>query len=228
MRVIAFIVLGALVISAVLLKPRVLPAKTRSLWDPTALRDPAFLLFSFSLFFIFTGLYLPFFYLPSYALQELDASANLAFYLLAIPNAGSVFGRIGPNILADKVGAIAIFLPFAFILTILAFSWIAIKSIAGIIVFSILYGFFSGAIVSLPPAIVVMLSPDMSIVGTRMGMCFSFAGFGLLIGNPIAGVILNSKGGYTGLESFNGATIAVGAVFGVAAYFVHQRKVARK
>ncbi|KAJ5925231.1 Major facilitator superfamily domain general substrate transporter [Penicillium verhagenii] len=31
----------------------------------------------------------------------------------------------------------------------------------------------------------------MATVGTRMGMCFTFAGTGLLIGNPIAGALLD-------------------------------------
>ena len=49
---------------------------------------------------------------------------------------------------------------------------LGIHNEAGIIVFSILYGFFSGTFVSLPPATVAALSPDFSEVGTRMGMSF--------------------------------------------------------
>lgn len=52
-----------------------------------------------------------------------------------------------------------------------------------------MYGFASGAIVSLLPAVVARLNPNMAILGTRMGMCFTFAGTGLLIGNPIAGAL---------------------------------------
>jgi hypothetical protein len=42
---------------------------------------------------------------------------------------------------------------------------------------------------------------------------FSFAGFGLLTGAPIAGTILRSDFGFSGLEVFSGATALAGFVF---------------
>jgi len=43
-----------------------------------------------------------------------------------------------------------------------------------------------------------------------MGMSFSFAGFGLLIGNPVGGAILKSSG-WTGVQAFCGATVIAAA-----------------
>ena len=49
------------------------------------------------------------------------------------------------------------------------------------------------------------------LIGTRLGMATSFAGVGLLLGNPIAGAILES-GGWVGLQVWAGSLI-VASVF---------------
>ncbi|KAJ5133604.1 hypothetical protein N7526_004969 [Penicillium atrosanguineum] len=167
------------------------PKHSRSMFDFSALKEIPFLVFCFGLFFVFTGLYFPFFYLPSYFSVFLHSDTNIAFYSIAILNAASVFGRITPGILADRIGSINTIVPISAIATILAFAWIGIRNEAGTIVFACIYGYASGALVSLPPTIVAHLAPNMSVVGTWLGMCFIFAGLGLLIGNPIAGALLN-------------------------------------
>ena len=220
-RVIGFIVLVTLTIPAIVLKPRVLPGKSRQLLDPRAFKEAPYILFSFAMFLVFIGLYIPFFYIPVYAAERLRVNEDLAFYLLAVLNAASIFGRIIPNIIADKLGAMHVLIPFTFVAGILSLAWIGIHDLAGIVVFCVLYGFFSGAIVSLPPTALVALSPDLSVIGTRMGMCFSFAGFGLLIGNPIAGALLSSKSGFSGLEAFSGATVIAGFTFIALALMMH-------
>ncbi|PKX91449.1 MFS general substrate transporter [Aspergillus novofumigatus IBT 16806] len=148
-RIIGFIALGGLCISLAVMRMRLPPPKqARSLLDLSAFKEASFLIFSFGLFCAFVGLYFPFFYLPTYMSNVVHSTDDLAFYIIAILNATSVFGQ----------------------------HW-------GTIVFACLYGFFSGRF------------PNMSIVGTRMGMCFTFAGLGLLIGNPIAGALLDLERG---------------------------------
>ncbi|EEH34837.2 hypothetical protein PAAG_05884 [Paracoccidioides lutzii Pb01] len=191
-RIIAFIALGCLIASIAILRSRLPPPpKTRRLLDISAVRDIPYLILSFGIFFVFVGLYFPFFYVPTDLKVRLHASDDLAFYMIAILNAGSIFGRIIPGLLADHFGALDVMIPCSFACAVLLFAWMGIHSIAGSIVFSCLYGFFSGALVSLPPTVIASLSPDLSLVGTRMGMCFWFAGLGLLIGNPIAGALLD-------------------------------------
>ena len=225
---IGFIALGTLVISLTTLKPRIRPAKKRALLEPAAFKETPYTLFSVSLFFIFVGLYIPFFYIPTYAQQNFHVSENMSFYLLSILNGASVFGRIIPNIIADHLGALNVLLPFVFCASVLAFAWIAIGNLAGIIVFCVLYGFFSGSIVSLPPTALAALSPDPSRVGTRMGMSFSFAGFGLLLGSPIAGAILETRAGFTGTSAFGAGAVMVGFIFMVLAVVAHQMEVRKQ
>jgi hypothetical protein len=47
------------------------------------------------------SVYIPFFYIQDYALK-LGVNDDIAFYLLSIMNAASLFGRLIPNWLADR------------------------------------------------------------------------------------------------------------------------------
>lgn len=79
------------------------------------------------------------------------------------------------------------------------------------------YGFFSGSFVSLPPLIVVNLSKDArGKIGTRLGQSFAFIAFGVLIGTPIGGAVLE-KGGYSALWTFGGCMLLASAALLTAA-----------
>ena len=213
-RVLAFIMGATLAIPLTVMKARVTLPQKRELLQLSAFKEAPFTLFSFAEFLGFMGLYIPFFYIQSYAINapntKLDPS--FAFYLLIILNAASLFGRVIPNFFADKTGPLNMLLPCAAISASLAFCWIAISSKAGLVIFSILYGFFSGTFVSLPPTTVVSLSPNLAVVGTRMGMSFAFSGFGLLVGNPVAGAILGSGTDFVGVQVFCGGTVVAAAI----------------
>jgi MFS family permease len=95
-RVLGFIILGTMTIPNTVMRVRVLPAKSRRLVDLQAFRMPAYSLQVVGFFCGFMGLYIPFFYAQVYAIREGITSEDLAFYLLAVMNATSVFGRKSP------------------------------------------------------------------------------------------------------------------------------------
>jgi MFS family permease len=225
-RVIAFISLFTLTVSILTMRTRLPPSShSRALFDRAAWRSAPFVVFSIGLFLTFIGLYIPFFYIIVYA-ESLGVDENLSFYLLSILNAASVFGRIIPGLLADKLGSLNVLATCSLASAVLAFAWIAIHSLGGLIVFCIFYGFFSGAVVSLPSTVIAGLVPELRLVGTWMGMSFSFAGLGLLIGNPIAGQILNpNEGKFTGGIAFSASTIMAGAVAFIGVQFLRARDV---
>ena len=207
-RVIAFLGLATNIPSLAVLRVRVVPPTRRTFVDLAMFRDRAYLIFCLSLFVGFLGLYAPVFYISPYATETTTIPPTVAFYLVPILMLGSAPGRVVPNLIADKIGSLNIFIPAAFISSLLAFCWIAISSVGGLVVFAVLYGMSSGAIVSILPPAVVEIAPDMKNLGTRMGMAFAIASVGLLIGNPIAGALLK-KGSYTGLQAFSGACLLV-------------------
>ncbi|KAK7953546.1 MFS general substrate transporter [Apiospora saccharicola] len=170
-----------------------------------------FYLFAIAGFFGFIGMYMPLFYVSVYAIDEKIMSPDMAFYLFPILNAGSTLGRIIPNYGADKTGPLNMFIPTLLGLAILSFSWISITSSASLIVFTAIYGFFSGTFLTLPFSTVVTLSPHVGVVGVRMGMACAVVSLGLLIGTPVGGAIL-SRGGWTALQAFGGAALLVSTV----------------
>lgn len=211
-RALGFIFLATLSISIIIMRMRVKPAQKRKLMDLAAFREKPYMFFTIGLFFGFMGLNIPFYYISTYAIDEHIMSSNSAFYMLSVINAASIFGRIIPNYFADKTGPLNIIVPGTFIAAIVAFGWTGIHSVGGIVVFALLYGFSTGMLVSIPPTIIVSLSPHMGVVGTRMGMTFAIAGLGLLIGTPVAGQILLHSG-YVGTIAFCGALLLATVVW---------------
>jgi MFS family permease len=140
---------------------------------------------------------------------------NLGFYLLPILNAGSTFGRIMPNYIADHWGPMNLFTPAAGITAVLAFCWIAVNSTAGIVILALLYGFFSGGFVSLPPVVMAVITEDFRSFGTRLGMLFAIVSLALLVGTPIGGAILGDASSYLGLQLFSGACLVSASVISI-------------
>jgi MFS family permease len=212
-RVMAFIALGTLSISLVVMRHRGVSHERRRFLDLDAWKEAPYTLFVSGLTIAFMSAYIPFFYISAYASAHTSASDELAFYFVAILNAASTFGRLLPNFLADKTGPLNMFLPCTIVSGILALCWIATHNTGGLLAFAILYGFFSGTIVSLPPSIIASLTSDLARVGTRMGMCFSIVGIGLLVGNPIAGALINlDTGDFLRAQIFCGVLVISSAV----------------
>ena len=191
-RVLGFLMLAGLLVSIGGMKVRVQPHEKRSFFDKTALKEKPYVIFTSATFFLFAGAYIPFFYMALYA-SYVGIDKDLSFYTIAMLNAASTFGRVLPNYIADKTGPLNVLTPAAFITATVGFAWIAANNVGGVAAISLLYGFFSGALVSLPPPTIVHLSPRLDVVGTRLGMTFFVAGLGLLVGNPVAGAILGDS-----------------------------------
>lgn len=210
---IAFIALITLAANLVVTKTRTKPGPARSILELSAFKSVPYCLFTAGTFVALIGLYFPYFYIPVYCKRIVGTSADFAFYLLAVVNAASFFGRIVPSLLADKVGSLNVLIPCTFITAALSMAWVDIKSVGGIVAFTIFYGFFSGTFLSLLPTVVASLSPDPRSYGTRMGMSFGIGSFGILVGNPIAGKILNvAEGKFGAAQYFAASTMLGGAV----------------
>lgn len=210
------------------MKVRVLPAARRRVFDFKAFTELPYLFFIIGGFLVFMGLYAPFFYVESYSISYHITNESLGFYTLAIINSASVLGRIVPNLIADRTGPLNMIVPCAMISGIIALCLIPIRSVAALVIECLLYGFFSGALVSLPPTVFVHLSPNRGVIGTRMGQGFSIISVGLLLGTPICGWILNGSG-WAGVWVFAGVLIlAGGSCMGASRVFKGGFKLAQK
>ena len=164
-------------------------------------------------FFLFSyGFFAPINYLPVQALSA-GMDPNLAQYLLPILNAGSLFGRLLSGILGDKFGQYNIFIVVCYLsgIWILAL-WLPDASDAASIAFAVLFGFFSGAYVSLITPLIMQISP-MAELGFRTGIVLFLTAIGGLTTNPINGAIVDGSGGWRGLKIFSGVFCLVGTTF---------------
>ncbi|KAJ7120209.1 major facilitator superfamily domain-containing protein [Mycena epipterygia] len=185
------------------------------------LTDWAFMSSIAGAFVVGLGLFFPYFYLQLYAVDK-GMDENLAFYVLAIMNAGSVGGRLLPNFVADRVGPYNMMIPCLVMSAALTFGIFGLRSFAGIVVFAVLYGFWSGSYVSLIPTLIVQSASHCGEHGTRMGVAFTFVSTSMLIGTPISGALLHSAdGNYTWYKpiAFCGIMLACGAaIFTLSRY----------
>lgn len=194
-------------------KPKVLRSLVH--WD--AFKEVPFSAYCVANFLVFMAYFIPLFYAPFFAIEVLQTSAELGFGLLAVINGASAFGRLGSSILAPKIGASKT-LPFVVIASLLLlFGWIGVESLAGFVVWCVLFGVFSGVLISANPVVVAhhVISPSSSVIGTRLGMQWFATALGVLVGAPIAGVLGSdgSAASFRRLQGFSGAIMSGGFLF---------------
>ena len=222
-RVIGFIMLTTLTIAFLLIRPTdQIKKPRRDFFDPGAMKEIPFVTFMISTFLIFTAYLIAYFLTPAYASDELHASEDLSFYLLAVLNAAQFFGRVIPATLSDFVGGEVLLFSGELLAGIIGLCWIAVHDMGGFVTFLILYGFMSGMAATLPSTIVPHISPSLNVIGTRMGMVYGSAGLGALIGAPIATAANDATGGYLGSQLYMGVCALVASmmfsVTGVASF----------
>ncbi|KAI9677248.1 MAG: hypothetical protein M1822_008197 [Bathelium mastoideum] len=202
------------------------PRKARRLFDRGAFKDRLFLIFTASLFTNFLAYGVPYFYIPTYAQENLGTSGNTASYMLVISVAASFFGRLGSGVLAHYVGSILTWGLCLALSGALSLAWIGIETEGGFIAFSILWGFLSAALVTLPSAVFANISPGLSNLGTRLGMSYAISSIANVIGAPIAGALIKTKNGHTdflGAQLYSGISLLLGMCWLVVLWAVTVR-----
>ncbi|KAH8883312.1 MFS general substrate transporter [Thozetella sp. PMI_491] len=225
-RIVGFIVLFSLILPCTLAKNRLAPHKRRTLLDVKALFQQLELgLYWLSMFFSFLGFFTFYTFVDLWATTtKLDTKGLPIYYILPIVNAASIFGRIIPNFLADFVGPLNIQVPATALAGILVLVWIPTHSIGPTMVIAILYGFFSGSLVSVPPSALASMTKNLNELGGRIGITFLAMAFGSLIGSPVAGAIVQASGGnYDNARTFSGIVMLVGSAVMFAARMVKAR-----
>lgn len=190
-RILGFIALATLLPAIFFLKRRIPPGKPRAWLDHSMWKDYAFLAYMAAALLAVIGLYSMLFFLSSFVASKHLLSTDMSFYILPILNAGSLFGRIIPNVLADHYGALNVAPGAAVICSLLTFCMIAVHTGAGVIVMAVIFGFFSAIFIALPGLAAAMLIRDKTLMGTRMGMSLAVAGMGALAGGPGGGSVLS-------------------------------------
>lgn len=217
LRVMGFIMLATYLPCLVWLRPRLPPHKTGPWIDTSAFRELPFVLFSMSFFFNFWGLYFAFFYLSTFARDKIGITEPI--FLILILNGVGIFGRIIPNIIADRwTGPLNAVVIVSLAASLLVYCWAAVSSRGGLIAFTVIYGLLAAALQALFPATATTMTPVAHRTGTRVGMILCLVSFANLTGPAICGALIQSQGGeYIGAQMFAASSIFLGAMMAVAA-----------
>ncbi|KAK0384444.1 hypothetical protein NLU13_8530 [Sarocladium strictum] len=211
MRSIGFIQVGCLIVAFMFLRPRMPPRKSGSLVDFASFKELDYTCYAIGSYLCFWGIYVPFFFLSSYARDIRGMAYASSLDLLLLMNGIGIVGRVLPSVVADKLGAVTMFLPMAASTALLMYCWPAVETIDGLWGWAAIYGITAGGIQSLFPSALSSLTLDPRKQGTRIGMTFTIVSFAVLTGPPIAGALI-SKFGYLAAQMFAGSSIALGAV----------------
>ena len=223
---------------------RLPPRKSGPVVDLSAFKEPPYAFFTAALFFAIWGVYYTFYYVSAYPhLHESHCKQRLTLdhiqvasfgvekaglqytsstILIIVINGVGVPARILPGFFADKVGQMNMFFPAVCCLTVVAYSWLAVDSLVGLYVFTCFYGLMSAAFQGIVPSTVASLTPNLSMVGTRLGMAFSTLSFAALTGPPLGGALQSAMGG-----SYVGASIWAATSMLIAAFLVGAARVAK-
>jgi MFS family permease len=175
--------------------------------------------------FVSLGLFIPYFFISSYTRSlPTPPSLALSFYTLSIMNGAGVLGRLIPPLLADSLGPFNLLLPSACFMGISTLTlWFVSRTMTTVLIYAIVYGFFSGSFIALINPCVASIS-DVSVIGRRFGGLYTLIAFPALIGNPLGAVFLDKfSGSYHGMIVFSGTSILVGSVLLVWARWKRSR-----
>ncbi|GFF62879.1 hypothetical protein IFM60648_00750 [Aspergillus lentulus] len=157
-RIVGFVILGVMSFAVLGIRARLPPKRQRFLKDE-AFEKPKYVATLTAVFFLNVGIFTPFFYLPLYV----------------------------PGVIADKIGPYNMLSTVSIITAIMTFCWIRMTTNASIIVFSVLYGFFSGGIIGITPAAIANCAGHPQEIGTYIGTGMAVMSVATLIGPPING-----------------------------------------
>jgi len=92
-------------------------------------------------------------------------------------NAGGAMGRVVPAYVSDRIGRFNLLIPAAFFSGLsCVVLWLGAETITQTMMFCAVYGFFSGAFISLITPCIAQIS-DLGEIGARIGMLYTIISF---------------------------------------------------
>ncbi|KAF2470473.1 MFS general substrate transporter [Lindgomyces ingoldianus] len=214
--------------------------KLRTWIDTDAFTNKAFCWFMTAVSFLFFGFYPIFFNLEEWAavsgygtrdgiptpVKVIDSSNKplQTFWLLTIMNGASTIGRLTMAAFSDKTGPLNMHIGAQLLSSILVLAlWTLADSTGVAIVFCVLFGITSGAVIGLPPASVANIlsctyrSPSENVVGHSKlgqwtGMMYSAAAIPSLVGPVVVGHLVTEYSTYITVQCWSGACLFISAL----------------
>ena len=145
-RVQGYLALAFAVVIMLTLRPRLPPRKAGPVIELKAFTEPTYTLFAIGVFLIFWAVYFCFFFINTYATEIVGLSPNEAVNLLVIISAIGIPVRPMLGFISDRyLGSLLTLICSTVFLAIMLFVWIAVRSVSSLYVYSVFYGFATGA-----------------------------------------------------------------------------------
>ncbi|OTB08590.1 hypothetical protein M426DRAFT_51561 [Hypoxylon sp. CI-4A] len=214
-RTCGFISIFLAFIGFLVLKPRKLKKRQTPFVDWTAFRNAPYAMFMVGAFLIYFSLFTMLIYV-SRGLIGLSELESINFVL--ITNAVAIPARPIFGFIADRyVGPVNTFGLNCLALGVMAFGWIGVRKRADMYAYSVVMGFVNGAAQGIFSSAASSFVPDITKMGTWIGMAFAVCGFATLAGPPTMGAIIDaSNGKYIWAQIWAGSTIIIGGLIVLA------------
>ncbi|KAF8954570.1 major facilitator superfamily domain-containing protein [Flammula alnicola] len=197
-RVTAAIITGFLVIANVLLIVKSPPKPEKSVYPVPRLdlakysKEMEYLFAAGGSFLTMLFIYYPVMYLDLLG-REKGVDAKSAFNTVIILSLTGIIGRVGFGFASDIVGPWNLLIPVSGGLVLMLFTMCTIQGIKSLVVFSIFYGIFAGAWLSLMVTALSTLASRASETGTRVGLVLSVSSIGVLFSFLLQDGVLTPK-----------------------------------
>ncbi|KAG1852404.1 major facilitator superfamily domain-containing protein [Suillus tomentosus] len=211
-RISASFVSALLLIACLCMRTREFPAPTVSytVVARKCSREVLFILMTVGSTSFQIGFFFPVFYLQLDSTKH-GIDINFSFYSLVIMNAACFIGRCTSGIIAAYTGVLNFTIASTVACSAVIISMMALSDVADVVVLGLTYGYFSGVYIALLVPLVTVLTPDLSELGARMGICFAFTAFGGLLSGPISGALLGPQYKWWIASLFSGLIALVGS-----------------
>lgn len=191
-RVLGFINLASLAVCLAFMRPRLPPRKSGPIIDWAAFREPVFDTFVAGWWLIMWANYYTFYYIASFAVEDLGMSYSAASVLVMVVNGAGLPFRVIVPLFSDRLGPLNVLLPVTLAWVVVAFCWLAVRDVGGYYAFTAVYGATSGAFQCLLPTTIASITDRLDKVGTRMGMAFAIISISSMTGPPVGGALQTS------------------------------------
>ena len=160
----------------------------------SAARSPEFVRLYTSGLLLSLALFLVFIFLTPYA-EEHDIRKTPAAALVGIVGAASVVGRLALGAVADRLGAVRAYKGSFLAIAASYPLWLFSTGYPGLVAFAVVFGVAYGGFIALSPAVMAHLFGT-ATMGRLVGLLYTSAGIGALVGPPLAGLTVDKTGSY--------------------------------
>ncbi|MBA3282936.1 MAG: MFS transporter [Acidimicrobiia bacterium] len=157
-----------------------------------AIRTRPFLLLYGSAMLLSLALFQVFVYLPDFA-EDQGAGEVAAAGLVAVVAGASIAGRLLLGTVADRVGRIRTYQACFLVMGLSYGIWLVAPAYPWLVAFAVVMGGAYGGFIALSPAVVAEVFGTTSL-GGLIGFLYTGAGFGALVGPPLAGELIDTSG----------------------------------